>query len=120
MLPGRIPLSRSLRRYFLGSEQMKFCEYADDSKRLTVAIEDMPSLAYRFVRWKLCREFHLKKSGPYVKSFDEKFQKFSNNDGQVSIDWDTWSGFTVTALTSESEPLVRNMGVWLKEKYSDL
>jgi len=98
---------------------MKFTEYRDASDRLTVAIENMPSLTYKFVRWRLCRNFKLKKSGEYVKGLDEKFQEFSNSDGKVSIDWDTWSGFTVTALTSESELLVEKMGAWLKQKYED-
>jgi len=96
---------------------MKFREYRDSSDRLTMAVECMPSLAYRFVRWKLCKKFQLKKSGNYVKSLDEKFQEYRNSDGRVSIDWDIWSGFAVTALTPESESLVKNIGNWLREKY---
>ncbi len=82
-----------------------------------MAVNNIPSLAYRFVRWKLCREFELRKNSEYVKGLNEKFQVFVNSDGIVSIDWDTWSGFTVTALNSESEPLVKKTGEWLNKKY---
>ena len=38
----------------------------------------------------------------------------------VSIDWDTWSGFSVTALDSDSEQLVSNIARYLKSNISDL
>ena len=98
---------------------MKIRKYKDASDRLTIAIENMPSITYRFVRWQLCRKFGLKKSGEYTTGLDEKFQEFSSADGTVSIEWDIWSGFTVTALDSDSEVLVEKVGVWLKDKYED-
>ena len=98
---------------------MKFSSYRDNSNRLTVAIEDMPSLTYKFVSWKLKRKFGLKQSSKFIATMDEKFQEYSTDGMTVSIDWDTWSGFMVTALTTESEPLVRDIGDWLKQKYGD-
>lgn len=95
----------------------RYSENRDNSNRLTVSINDMPSFAYRFVRWKIKRKFHLQKDGEYTKGLNEKFQKFLNANGSVSIDWDIWSGFTVTALNSESESLVEEIGVYLREKY---
>lgn len=109
-------LIKSFSAYFLGNE-MRLREYRDSGNRLTVALENMPSLAYRFVRWKLCRHFRLKKSSEYVKNLEEKFQVFCNSEGKVSIDWDVWSGFSVTALNNESEGLVRKIGDWLNKKY---
>ena len=96
---------------------MKVTKYRDASKRLTVAVDDMPPLAYRFVRWRLCKEFNLKKAGDYIQGLDEKFQDFSGVDGKVSIEWDNWSGFMVIALDSESEPLVEKIGSWLEKKH---
>jgi len=97
---------------------MKFREYRDASHRLTVSLDRVPSLAYRVVRWKLTRHFNLKKSSPYIKVLEEKFQNFSGDKGNVSIDWDVWSGFVVTALNTESEPLVREIGDYLKGRYA--
>ena len=97
---------------------MEFREYRDNSNRLAVSLAQFPSLAYRFVRWKLTRRFKLRKSGSYVKGLDEKFQKFSCDKGNVTIDWDIWSGFIVTALDAESEALVREIGDYLKSKYA--
>jgi hypothetical protein len=67
----------------------------------------------------LCKEFQLDKSGSYTKSLDAKFQEFRNSENKkIRIDWDIWSGFSVTALTSESEGLVNEIGHWLKNNYS--
>ena len=97
---------------------MKLTKYRDSSGRLAVAIDDMPSLAYRFVRWRLCKEFSLNKAGDYKRGLDSKFQDFSGAEGKVSIEWDNWSGFSVVALDSESEPLVDDIRCWLKGRYS--
>jgi len=96
---------------------MKLAEYRDFSGRLTVAIEDMPSLKYRFVCWRICRNFNLKKSSDYTRGLDEKFQSFSSAHGSVSIDWDNWSGFMVVSLSPASDSLVMKISEWLKEKY---
>jgi hypothetical protein len=96
---------------------MKFVENRDHSNRLTVALEGMPSLAYRFLSWKLKRKFGLKKSTTLTSTVEERFQEYSKDENQVSIDWDVWSGFMVTALTAESEGLVQEIGDWLKTKY---
>lgn len=96
---------------------MEFREHRDASDRLSVSLDRMPSLAYRIVRWKLTRRFKLKKSSPYIKVLDERFQNFSGDRGNVSIEWDILSGFVVTALNTESEPLVREIGGYLKGRY---
>lgn len=97
---------------------MKFSEYRNASNCLTIEVEGMPSLAYRFVRWRLCRQFELTKASDYVKGLDEKFQSFASAQGKVSIDWDNWSGFTVVALDTPSEPLLLNIKSWLQNKYA--
>lgn len=96
---------------------MKFVSYRDNSDNLTVAIEGMPSLTYKFVSWKVKRKFGLKKSSQLTSTIDQKFQEYLKDGMRMSIDWDTWSGFMVTALTPESENLVSEIGVWLKHKY---
>jgi len=97
---------------------VKYTSYRDSSNRLTVAIEGAPSLAYRLVSWKLKRKFKLKKRGVLNKTFDEKFQEYEKDGVSVSIDWDIWSGFTVTALTPESESIVNEIGEYLEKKYT--
>ena len=97
---------------------MKYKSYRDASDRLTVAVEGMSSLAYRLVSWKVKRKFKLKRCGDFNKTFDEKFQEYEKDGTNVSIDWDIWSGFTVTALEPESEKIVNEIGKYLEEKYN--
>lgn len=92
-------------------------EHRNASDQLVVTLKEAPSLSYRIIRWKICRRFNLKKNGKYVKSHDQKFQEFRGGRGVVDIAWDNWSGFMVTALTKDSEPLVREIGSWLESKY---
>jgi hypothetical protein len=96
---------------------MKYNSYRDNSDKLVVAIEGMPSLTYKFVSWNIKRKFGLKKSSEFTSTIEEQFQEYMKDGNRVSLDWDVWSGFTVTALTGESESLVQEVGDWLKIKY---
>jgi len=97
---------------------MEYKSYRDASDRLTVGVEGMSSLAYRFVSWKLIRKFGLKKRGDLNKTLDEKFQVYEKDGASISVDWDVWSGFTVTAIDSESENIVNEIGKYLERKYT--
>lgn len=96
---------------------MKFKSYKDASNRLSVAVEGMPSLVYRFVAWKIKKKFNLTKQGSLNQTLDEKFQKYEKDGALLSIDWDIWSGFVVTALNEKSKDLVTEIGKYLQQKY---
>jgi len=96
---------------------MKFTEYRDASNRLTVGVEDLPAWKYRWFKWKIRKAFKLKTKSKTVATFDEKFQELSCKAGEVGIDWDVWSGFTVTSLNNESDSLVKKIQEYLKSNY---
>ncbi|MBF7073949.1 hypothetical protein ISG33_11115 [Glaciecola sp. MH2013] len=96
---------------------MEYKTFRDNSERLTVQLEKMPALTYRFVAWRLKKKFSLKKSCDLVKTENEIFQEFSTGNMRVSIEWDNWSGLTVVALDKASEPLVMEIGESLENKY---
>ena len=68
---------------------MKFVSYIGSSDQLTVAIEGMPSLIYKFVSWRMKRKFGLKKSTQLTSTLDQKFQEYEKDEMSISIDWDT-------------------------------
>jgi len=96
---------------------VKFVRYRDDTNRLTVGIENMPALAYKFVAWRLKRKFKLTKVSVLTSTVEEQFQQYEYDGKCVGIDWDIWSGFTVTALSPESESIVKEIGNYLEKKY---
>lgn len=97
---------------------MKITEYRDASDSLTVEIYDIPVWKYSWVKWKLRKKFKLKGKSNTVITFDERFQELLCKEAKVSIDWDIWSGFTVTSLNNESELLVKKIREYLKAEYA--
>ena len=49
----------------------------------------------------------------------EKLRSYASSQGEVAIDWDNWSGFTVTALDVNSEDLVLDIGRYLNDKWGE-
>lgn len=96
---------------------MQVTKYRDASNRFTVEISDMPEWKYSWVKWKLKKSFSLKKKTKTIISLDERFQEFYSKTGSISVDWDNWNGFTVTALSKESEHLVQEIQEFLQNKY---
>jgi hypothetical protein len=96
---------------------MKYSEFRDASGRLTVGLDNFPSIIFWWIKRGIAKKFSLKKAGERVETVNEKFQSYSGENGSVSVGWDNWSGLTVTALNSDSESLVLNIGEYLKNKY---
>ena len=96
---------------------MRYRQYRDNNKRLIVAVEGMPSLAYRYITREICRLFQLSSAGEYVWCEQGSYHKFTHGRCNLSMDWGHDNGFTVTALSPDSEPLVKDIGQWLQQKY---
>ncbi len=45
---------------------------------------------------------------------DVAFMDYRRNEQLVELAWDNWSGFIVTAKTTDSQPLVREIASWLQ------
>ena len=89
----------------------------DASGQLFVSIEDVPSSKYTNLRDALCGALQLEAAGEYIEGLNEKCQLFESSEGKISIDWDNWSGFLVTASDEQSEPLLEKVEGWLRENY---
>ena len=96
---------------------MKVKELRDASNRLTIIMSDFPAWKYFWLKYLLKKKFKLIKTSKTYHDFDSKFQELYNAEGSVSIDWDIWGGFMVTALDKQSEPLVYEMMGYLISKY---
>ena len=99
---------------------MKISKSRDASDNLTVSIDKMPVFKYRFIRWLICKQFGLKKHSKYVQGLNERFQTFQGEAGQVSIEWDAWSGFIVSAVDKDSETLLEQIHSWLEKRYKNV
>ena len=89
----------------------------DNSGRLTTSAFRFPKLLYRFVAWKIAKKYKLKKSGPLLKGVDELAQIYADQNYNIAIEWDNWTGFTVVALDEDSEELIKEIDSYLEEKY---
>lgn len=89
----------------------------DNSGRLTTSAFRFPKLLYRFVAWKIAKKYNLKKLGSPLKGVDEIAQSYANENYNISIEWDIWTGLTVVALDEVSEDLIKEIDCYLEEKY---
>ena len=94
---------------------MKVESSRDASKRLAISINDLPRGEYQTLSDKIEKEFNLKKKGPLTKGLDEEFQKYTDGNSNISIDWDIWSGFCVTAENDNAEVLLKKIEKYLRD-----
>lgn len=73
---------------------------------------------YWWTAWRIARKFSLNKKDA-INSVPEKLRSYASSQGEVAIDWDNWSGFTVTALDVNSEDLVLDIGRYLNDKWGE-
>jgi len=96
---------------------MKVNKYEDYSQRLTIQLLDCQSLQYYWIKRKIIKQFQLKSVSDEQSTVNEIFQSYISFKGKISIDWDNWSGLTVTALNKESEELLLKIEQFLRDKY---
>lgn len=82
--------------------------------RLAFSLGRAPSDSYPSMCQELADAFGLSpKPGLVMNDYDIEFQDYSQGEQVVGLEWDNWMGFTVVAQTTESEPLVEEIGAWL-------
>ncbi|RPI58578.1 MAG: hypothetical protein EHM48_10005 [Planctomycetaceae bacterium] len=88
--------------------------WQDASGRLTYMV-DMNADRYKSVCNVIVSKFGLKeKSAINVDPLGEiVFQEFESDGKTISLDWDIWSGFMVTASTSQAEELVQQIETFI-------
>ena len=82
--------------------------------RLAFSLGRVPADSYRSLCQEVAATFGLSpKPGLVTNGFDIFFQDYSRGEFVIGLEWDNWMGFTVVAQTTESEPLVQEIGQWL-------
>lgn len=90
-------------------------EYRDASGRLTVAFESMNASDYPDVVDALEKHFLLEPRTERVQGLDEMFQQFKRGNIELKLEWDIWSGFSVTAVSADAEHFIRRVASFVKE-----
>jgi hypothetical protein len=85
----------------------------DNDGNFCINFKQFPQYKFRYIRWKLCRKFGLKKIGVETRGLNERFQTFSSSEGKLSIEWDIWSGLIVRSKEQSAEPMVLNIAGFL-------
>jgi hypothetical protein len=93
----------------------------DASGRLTVEVFDIPMEQYAALCQRIATDFGLTSSDELVTNVaDVAFMDFTTSKGAlVEIAWDNWSGFIVTAKSTEDEPLIHRIKKWFDEGNND-
>jgi hypothetical protein len=82
--------------------------------RLAFSLGRAPADSYRPMCEAVAATFGLSPvPGLVSNGYDIVFQDYRRDVQVVGLEWDNWMGFTVVAKTTESEPLVREIGAWL-------
>lgn len=88
--------------------------WRDSSERLTFGMSQVPAADYPEVCKAVVTNFGLI---PDYESFaaglDAVFMEYRRGEQVVEMAWDNWTGFTVVAKTTNSEPLVHEIAEWL-------
>ncbi|MBI3821314.1 MAG: hypothetical protein HY289_01395 [Planctomycetes bacterium] len=86
------------------------------SGRLAFSLGRAPADSYQSMCQAVAAEFGLSpQPGLVSNGYDIVFQDYSIGELVVGLEWDNWMGFTVVAQTTESEPLVQEIGAWFRE-----
>ena len=88
--------------------------------RLAFSLGRVSADSYRSLCKEVAETFELSaRPGLISNGYDIVFQDYLRGDQIVSLEWDNWMGFLVVAQTTESEPMVQEIGNWLlKSKWA--
>lgn len=92
---------------------MKYTTMRDASNRLVINFNNIPSFLYWWYKRKIIKKYNLKMINSLTKSIDVKFQSFKSDKGNVSLEWDNWSGFSIVSLDNQSENFVLKIAKFL-------
>jgi len=87
--------------------------WRDASDRLTCDWPGVEAVGYPTSCRALADAFGLAPVGELVVGLDAMFRDFERGGQVVGLAWDIWMGFTAVAKSVASEPLIRDIAVWL-------
>jgi hypothetical protein len=98
-------------------QKMKGQFHRDASNRKTYEVFELPGDLYIETADMIVRQFELKRvDRPVTNAVDVIFCGYSRGEAIVQFAWDNWSGFFVTALNTEAEPLVDTIGQFMEQQ----
>ncbi|MEO9594406.1 hypothetical protein [Rhodopirellula bahusiensis] len=89
--------------------------HRDASDRLCFEMFDVDAIDYPKLVARIVAQFDLKSSSELVVGPDQLIGVHTNGQCSIGLDWDSWSGFFVTAHAPEAEPLVKSIGAFLSD-----
>ncbi len=91
------------------------CLSRDFSERLSFEMFRVVSADYPQVCATIATAFSLTpECASFGTGLDVVFMDYRRYEQLVELAWDNWSGFIVTAKSTDSEPLVREIASWLQ------
>ena len=87
----------------------------DASNRLCYEVFDLDASDFPQVVSRIVNQFNLESTSDLVVGVDQLFCCYSDGERSVELAWDNWSGFFVTANSSDAEELVRAFGSFLSD-----
>ena len=92
----------------------------DYSRRLVYEIGEFPCESYTAIKKELASHFKLQPLTPTSEGLDEYFQTFMSGLKRIGIEWDDWSGLIIVAKNKRAEPLIRQIGDYLEQRFSEI
>lgn len=92
-------------------------EYRDVSGRLTYNFIGIPSRHYSKITKTIVSEFGLEVESSKTTGLNEVFQDFKKDNKVVGLEWDSWSGYIVSAKEISTEPLAREIAGYIQHKF---
>lgn len=89
--------------------------HRDSSDRLCFEMFDVDAVDYPKLVTQIVARFNLHSTSDLVIGSDQLIGEYSDGDCSIGLDWDNWSGFIVTAHTTDAEPLVKSIGAFLSD-----
>lgn len=94
--------------------------WRDASERLTFEMSRVPATEYPEVCKVVVTNFGLIPDYESLAAgLNAVFMDYRRGEQVVEMAWDNWTGFTVVAMTTNSESLVREIAAWLLQNTWD-
>jgi hypothetical protein len=92
-------------------------EHRDASNRLTFDFDRIEARSYSKVTKAVANQFNLEPANKLTQGLDEIFQDYKSGEFVVGLEWDNWSGYIVNAKNTKSEPLAKEIAIFINENY---
>lgn len=93
-------------------------EYRDVSGKLTYDFIEISSRHYSKITKAVVSEFELEVEISKTTGLNEVFQNFKKDNKVVGLEWDSWSGYIVSAKITSAEALVRDIAGYIRDTFN--